>query len=850
VAAQNGPLLTVVGGPEAQIAEFEQRLNAAAVTSRRLRVGQAFHTPMMRGARQALDELARQLPRQASRIRYISNLTGSWMSDGDWEAGDYWGRHLCGEVKYWPGIEAMMQAREPQVLVEVGPGQMMSSLARQAGGRQMRVLSTMPRALEPEAEAERLLKAVAGMWIDGVEIKWESYYEGEQRRRVELPVTVFERQRYWLEGGASGQPARPAAAPAQPPRPELAHWFYVPTWKRLPLINLSELDRLKQHKKVWLIFKDRCGLGLELAGELESLGQQVISVECGEKFEKIDANAYAINPRQAEDYEALLQSLSSSHRFPDEIVHLWSVTEDDPAAADLDLYDPLLARGFFSLLLLAQAFAASPRLPHLRLFVIANHLAEVSGLEPLAPLKATLLGPCKVIPQEFDQISCRLFDVTSPPLTDSSWQPLARHLLADFAAASGPPLVAWRGPHRWVQAFEPVHLLPDDLQLNFTHAGLYLITGGLGGIGLALAEALVRDFDARLILTTRSDFPPRPLWPQWLDQHPCDDRTSRRIRQLQLIDPNGSAIAIETADAADLPQMRALFDRLNRRHAQLNGVIHAAGLAGGALIEGLSLAAAAAVLRAKVKGALVLAELLGHQPVDFVAYCSSVSALLGGIGEADYSAANACLDHLALQGRRLGQHRLAINWGVWKEVGLAVETAVPEPLRPWRQRQLEAGISPAEGIEAFKRLLGRLDGQVVVTPEDFQAQLQWHQQFKLAQAVAEIQRWQQQRGQHQRPKLSSTYAAPASDVERRLAGIWEELLGIERLGGHDNFFELGGHSLLGAQMMTRVRKAFAVELGLRALFEAPTIAQLALVIEDKLIDDIGKVIDDDHEYLT
>jgi hypothetical protein len=257
-------------------------------------------------------------------------------------------------------------------------------------------------------------------------------------------------------------------------------------------------------------------------------------------------------------------------------------------------------------------------------------------------------------------LRCRSIDLPAPLSTKED--AVLGLLVAECLGTGTERLVAYRRGQRFVQAYEPVALPPpDSAAARLRKGGCYLITGGLGGVGMELAQALFQTVSARLVLIGRS--PPQPA-------------VQARLDGLRAA---GAELLIAAADVAEPAAMRAVIAQVQERFGGLHGVIHAAGIAGGGAVQARSLEAAAAVLRPKVQGTLVLDAVL-PQTLDFVVLCSSLNALLPRFGQVDYSAANAFLDAFAIhkQGRS-GTLFTSINWEAWREVGGAARAAAGEP---------------------------------------------------------------------------------------------------------------------------------------------------------------------------
>ncbi len=382
-------------------------------------------------------------------------------------------------------------------------------------------------------------------------------------------------------------------------------------------------------------------------------------------------------------------------------------------------------RGFLSLMLLAQALGDLQHVDTIQIVVVTDRLQEVVGETVVAPERATVFGPLTVIPQEYPHVRCRAVDVTPFEFGSPEETRLLDDLVAEFDDHSSAfPVVAYRGGHRWVRTYEPYRLKSSPAALpQVRHGGTFLITGGLGGIGLALAEHLARTVAAKLVLAGRSGLPPRDAWSQWLDTHEPTDETSRRIGKVQALEALGAEVLVVRADVCDLEQMRACLSAARARFGSIDGVIHAAGTPGGGMIQLRSREASADVLAPKVEGTSVIMSLLSGMPTDFVLLCSSVTGVLGGVGQADYCGANACLDAFA-RVRPTGENGprvISVNWDVWQDVGMAVNTPVPRALRAEREEYIRNGILPAEGVDAFARILASPLSEVVVSTRDWLA---------------------------------------------------------------------------------------------------------------------------------
>jgi amino acid adenylation domain-containing protein len=822
LAAVNRPAVSVVSGPVEAVEELSARLALQGLTCRRLHTSHAFHSRMMEPVLQPFVEQVKRVRLEPPRLPFLSNVTGTWIRSEEATDPAYWARQLRQAVRFADGV-ALLLAEPHRILLEVGPGNTLSTLARQhpAAGPGHAMISSLRHPKQVEPDAAVLLQAVARFWLAGGEIDWTGFWAGERRRRLALPTYPFERRRYWVD-------PLPRSAAAKKPkgrRSDPAEWLYAPLWKqsRLPL---AAVEKGAAANETWLVFLDDGGLGEALVARLERDGQTVVRVTAGEGFSRGPAG-FTVAPGKRADYDALLDALS---RNPAHVLHLWNAGE---APADLDA---ALDRAFYSLVFLAQALGRRSATDPTAITVVSTGLAEVTGEEALDPRKAALLGPVEVVPREYPNLSCRSLDVT---LGDAA--AVARTaglILAELGRAAGDaeaPTVAFRGSLRWVCVHEPVPLPPlaADAAPALRPRGVCLITGGMGGLGLELAEHLAHEAQARLVLVGRSPFPARERWAEWLAAHGEGDPVRAKIERLLAVEALGGEVMTLSADVADPAAMWAVKAAAEERFGAIHGVIHAAGTPGGGLLQVKSREAAERVLAPKVRGALVLADLFAGVPLDLFVLTSSNTVLLPQVGQTDYVAANAFLDAFAVARARIGEAALAIGWDAWREVGMALSTEVPEEWKAWRQETLAQGLASREGIEAFRRIAASGLPQVVVSTVDLDTRRAENARLvplaslgSLGDAGASAI----PATKHPRPPLATGYVTAKTPLEREIAGVWQDILGVEPVGVYDNFFELGGNSLAGLRLVQRLRERLGAALSEVSLYEAPTVAALAKLI--------------------
>ncbi|HEX6872316.1 MAG TPA: KR domain-containing protein, partial [Micromonosporaceae bacterium] len=466
--------------------------------------------------------------------------------------------------------------------------------------------------------------------------------------------------------------------------------------------------------------------------------------------------------------------------------------------------------GLLSLLALTEAVGEALADAPLRLDVVTSGGQDATGGDLRRPEQATVAGVVRVAPLERPKWTVRWIDAdpddsgsgsagvaapgTAAPGTAA---PGTAALVAEISRHEWPDVVALRRGRRWHQVFEPAPL-PADAPAAIRSGGRYLVTGGFGRVGSALAEHLA-GHQARLILLSRTALPPREQWARLSGE---DSATGRAVGLMQRLEQAGAQVWHFAADVTDPAQLSQVRDRVVAELGGLDGIVHAARLPDTGLVAGSRLVEAQAELGPKLAGTLALRAVFGELPMDFVALNSSVAAIAGGLGRTDDSAANAFLDAYARAGIGWRARLVSVTWGAWRE------DEVPD----------HDGIAPAAAVAAWHRALAAgLDGQVAIGAYPVAEVIGYERRIAASIATG--------------PTNSTVAVAAAGDLTGTVARIWREVLGASEVGPDDDFFHLGGTSLVAAQLVLRVRQAVGVRLSMRVLFEGPTVASMVARIE-------------------
>ncbi|MBK8012613.1 MAG: SDR family NAD(P)-dependent oxidoreductase [Deltaproteobacteria bacterium] len=687
LAIVNTPDLSVVSGRTDALDAFERTLRDMGIEPQRLRISVAGHSRMLDTV---LDEFRAYLSTvtlSPPKIPIVSNLTGTWLTDQQATDPNYFVEHLRHTVLFSDGVRTL-QATPGRVFIEVGPGRTLSSLvkAHPDSKGQVNAFPSLRHPEEPVSDEAFFASMVGRAWASGLEVDWNRMWPNEQRHRVRLPTYAFQRQRYFIEP-KEGRRAEEDYRFLQ--RLESIDDFgFAPRWK------LSLADREPSPPtSTWLIFLDEAGISEALAERLRQDGHRVTTVREGDAYHRRSDNDLVLSPERGEGYEALVNDLIASGRVPSRIVHGWMITRGETFRPGSSFFHRNQEHGFYSLLFLAKALAVDAIPRPLHITCLSNGMQSV-GEEPLRwPDKASMLGPVKVIPREFPGITVSSIDVevdALKPLAELSLRPvlelfklpgrnerkaaedLIDALLDELLSRAENSVIAYRDRQRWIRTYVPNPLAEGDTP-SLVHGGTYFITGGLGGIGLAVAEHLAHAQKANLILVGRTPLPARSEWASYKSRRDADDRTRRRIERIQAIESVGSSVMVVAADVTDLEEMTRAVESAIARFGTIHGVFHTAGIVKDDLIVSKRVSDIEDVFAPKIQGTLVLEELFRDRPIDLLVLFSSTSTIIAPAGQVDYVAANDFLNAYARSERAFARRTLAIDWGIWSDVGLAFD---------------------------------------------------------------------------------------------------------------------------------------------------------------------------------
>lgn len=677
IASVNAPELTVVSGSDAGLAALADRLRAEGVETSRIAIDIAAHSKMLEPILEPFRAHLAGMRLMPPRIPIISNRSGQVLTDAEATSPDYWVAHLRGTVRFAGGMATLRQKAE-RVYLEVGPGRALATLAQANGVMGGQPIPASLRHPDDTVSDDRHFLATLGrLWACGADPDWSQIWGAARRRRVPLPTYPFQRSRYFVEPGKAMVTTE---ADILPKRHETVGDFgYRMGWRTAPADCPVDVEVELGAPLTWLVFADEAGLARAAVQRLRAAGHRVITVHAGDAFARTSDDTYTIAPEHGrEGYDALLADLAQRDLSPARIAHFWLVTATETFRPGGSFFQRNLEQGFWSLFFLGQAMGEIGLKPLPHLVVVTSGAAQVRSEALPYPEKATVTGPVRVMPREFPGLTAAMLDVGLPDGRKTIPDETVMQVLEEMLATPANTLAALRGPRRLEARVVPAPL-PEAAEVP--EGSVWVVTGGFGGIGVTVAERLMRERGGAKVALIGRRLP---------------EAGSVRAGVLARLERLGRVVAL-AADVCNPEEMRAAIDRVRGELGPIYGVVHAAGTVDDAPLLGKDPGAAEAVLSPKVHGTKLLGTLFPDGSIERLVLFSSTSTVIAPAGQADYVAANEYLNAFA-RSRAGGKTKVtAINWGIWSGIGMAADADA-------RRQGQDGAAAPLPGLMILERM--------------------------------------------------------------------------------------------------------------------------------------------------
>lgn len=818
LSVDNGTSCIVAGSEEA-IALLEREMKVKKLLCMRVNISHAGHSLMMDSILSEYDQAVRSITLNQPKIPFISTITGDWLRHDEAMDPCYWVRQMRETVRFAKGIQQLAEI-QGTLFVEIGPGRDLSILANrfiQADRRQY-ALDLVRVARNNHSDIPYLYNKIGRLWMLGAPIDWTAVKGDFPRERVVLPTYPFERKFYGLttRADAKAKPSHIAAGK----KGHVNQWLYTSSWRQNPLLEPIASDSGLGDR--WIIFADDYGLGEFIAEKLQADNSEVILVRQGYEFTLSTPCSFVINPNHKADYIELMKEIVGSADKSYKIIHLWGVTAGSKSQTYAEQVQKAQALGLYSLMYLTQAIEELVITKSVLIAAVTDNMQDVAGEMGLYPEKATVLGACLTISQEYPHIKCGNIDICD--ISNEKWRQEKKSaaILREMKAGLPTFAVAYRNNCRWIKMYEPFEpLTPPVRPAELRDQGVYVIFGGLGHIGMLLASHMAKKVQARLVLLGRSMFPPQEEWKNWIQAHGEDDNTSRKIRKLERIIATGSSVEVIRANVSDMTEIKNALDQIECVYGQVNGIVYAAGITGEKSFTTISETDPTVCeehFQSKMYGVIALQQILDDKELDFCMFTSSLSPILGGIGFMAYSAANLFMDAFIRKHNR--EHKvpwLCVNLDGWERPEHeSYNTAVGSTL-------VQMLIKPEEGMEVFDTVLPLKElGQIIVSTGELQERIDKWVHMQISHDLTSNQNQTATRVQ-----VSAPFVLPRNQLEAYIVDIFKSFFGIEKIGVDDDFFELGGDSLKAISIVSKIQKEMGYVLPVADFFKNSTAAKVA-----------------------
>ncbi len=823
LAAVNGKEMCIVSGTIDDIESLEKVISEDEYDTLILKVPRAGHSGMMNPIIEEYENRISKLELHEPKIPYISGLTGDWIKPEQATNANYWSKHLRETIRFADGIAKLLENKDT-VFIQLGPDRGLTSFVElhEMNTTGEEAINLIRHKKESIDDNKYLAVQLGEIWLKGGRIDWDKYYHDDKRKIIPLPTYEFDKYKFESKVNLNdliGSKLEEGGARISKRR-KMNEWFYTPSWEKS--ISLNKQTEIINEKTI-LIFSNESIMCNDLVSGLKMRGCEVVEIIAGDKFENINANRLSVNPNDEESYNEIINHFKNQNKQIDKIIYLWSFERD---GCDEEYSNEKVLTGYTSILnivkYLTELLKKQPGI-----ITVSNGSYCITEEEELVPQNSMLGTLMKVISQEYPDIYTKQIDIDSK---SSDVNKLMREILT----LTKEKIVAYRKNIRYTESYKLLEYEEQDRSGVLKSEGVYLITGGLGNIGLDIGMYLGEEYKAKLIFIVRSDFPEKKDWNRIIREEGSSE-VAKKVVLLNGIEEAGGTVIVKKTDITSSENLGKIFDWTIDEFGEINGVFHLSGITDQDYFTPLAETnekITKAHFNSKPNGILALKQLLPKYNIDFVLVTSSVSAILGGINFGAYACANAYMDGVISKD-------LSNSNNPWINVNL--DGWISERNNENANKQSDSYVTTSEGIKLIENLLLLKEygvNTIVQSICDFNERLNDWGKNILQKSYEHNKDVIGDTGEntkvqlYPRPELTTDYVGPESDKENRLANIWSSFFRYEKIGINDDFFELGGNSLKAMRLLSVIYNEFGVRIKVKEIFKKPTIAMLAELINE------------------
>lgn len=814
IAAINDPKSVVLSGETKALEAITDELQQRNVTLRPLRVDYAFHSPQMDSL---ADELFAKMTTIQSRppsLVMYSSVLGERI-EGSTLVASYWKRNLRETVDLVAAVNRAF-ADGYEIFVEVGPHPVLVANLEQCATSRGVEISAIPTLKRLHAGLRALLEAVGALYVTGVNVDWKKLAP-KGKRLPSMPTYPWQRRRYWL--APSDLPVTQTSAPRS-----YDDLLFTLEWQRESVASAAIDGGNRQGS--WVIFMDRGRFGPNVIMRFRARGITCTRVDFGPTYAKHTPNHFSINASNPDDYVRVLQEAMHGHSDLAGVVHLASVDAPQWDETTVDSLQHSRRHEMLSALYLAQALLRHQSTLPSKLWLVSRGAISTGPEDTIQSVaQAPLWGLGRTIMSEHPELRCTCVDLDGAANFGA-----VMNFVGLLEMGSDEEHIALRQNHRFVGRFARLRLdgLSDDVTLKPT--ATYLITGGLGGLGLSIAQSMV-DRGARFIALMARSAPNRVA----MDSIAKMQQSAAKVRVIR-------------GDVSHADNVLEALCTITAEMPELKGIIHAAGILDDRTLTSLSEESFSSVFAPKVDGAWNLHMLTSNQSLDFFVLYSSAAALFGSPGQANYAAANSFLDALARARQSRGLPAMSIQWGPFSEVGMAAAQKI-------RGDRMAAGgiesLRPEEGHNVLSQLLVKPRAEIAVIRMDVRQWLRGHPELQSrkiwSNLTADVSTTQaavtlsQQPIIERQPAVIDMIANAPSTEHRKLLEehIVTQIAAILRMDAskvdrEENLQQYGLDSLMVIELRNKLQASMDMQVSVADVWSHASIRQLAGWFESHL----------------
>jgi acyl transferase domain-containing protein/acyl carrier protein len=799
VAAINGPSQVVLSGEVDKIERVISELDKNELSYVKLYASHAGHSPTIDSIITSYNEILKEVKFNAPVIPYVSNLTGRFITSEEATSIEYWSKHMRETVLFLTGIQTILKDQSEKIFIEIGGGHSLTTLLKQMGSPLNNTISLnmIRHPKEEEYDQKYFMNKLGYLWELGVNIDWKAYYKNNKRYKIPLPVYAFDEFSFPVEVDPYGNDQRHLNTDrSQMDNSDKSNWIYFPCWKSSVPKKSSD-----SNIRTCLFFSDNTDLFADIIKKLRESGHKIIQVTPDKTYGKQTEDCFSINSLDNKDYNRLFEDPAITEANITDLIYGWGLLPKELIMSEKHLSVNYL---YFNLANAVSQLCKN-NIKEYRISVLTRSLHNVIGNEKINVDQSVLLGLVNVMAQEYNVI-CTNIDL--PEETENRLTELVSHEILSVNTSES--IVALRNGNRWVRSFQQVSPELVNTKKRLKKNGIYLITGGLGKVGMVIAEYLLVNYDAIVVIYGRG---------------PIDSKVKGSSEEkLNLLKSKGQ-VTYYQGNVSDHDALEKCRDEINNTFGKINGVIHTAGNVDWndfELIDDLTPAKAFRMFSPKITGVNNLYNIFKENDLDFVWITSSIASVLGGLSYASYASANIYMDHFVQSKPELGN---------WKSINLGEMIFTDEEIEREKKNYGRTALKPTELCELFEYTT-ELEGPRVIVETSVNLfdrinKTYISKQNYLAEEfnAANVEKLE-------RSGLSTVYKEPITKTEKTLVKILEDFFGISEIGIEDNFFEMGGDSLKAMVISKRIKKDLGVNLIIKEFFRNPTIKEIAVIIDE------------------